>query len=417
MSPGRYQRSTRRIQHTAGPPQPFFQPATSKEERAANEQGGFFTPVPVVQGTSPIPGGKVQRKCTGCEKEEKEKVQRKENSASGQTSEAGSAAPSIVSSVLSSGEGRPLDAGTRKFMESRFGQDFGQVRIHTDGRAAESASAIQARAYTSGRDVVFGEGEYQPSSESGRRLLAHELAHVGQQDKACNTVQRMSHVDALAYGRSLERRYPGWLNVLPSCPCTYPQAQASPVFEGGWLINNFITNSYHPGTANQVRSKKGYQSDESGETNHGQQCCYDERDNLITEGPGAGTPDVWSATAEYSKHQEFDVSTFNRLGWRIYNQYWIPNNGNNCPSNSGEGRRQISERIPRETERKIVRIRELLAGWTSEDDLLEIIRIIRSITDRDEMRRVRENISPILVSELSDIGDRTRVRVELARRP
>jgi len=74
-----------------------------------------------------------------------------------------------------------MDTGTQQFMESRFGQDFGQVRIHTDGRAAESASAIQARAYTSGRDVVFGEGEYQPSSESGRRLLAHELAHVGQQ--------------------------------------------------------------------------------------------------------------------------------------------------------------------------------------------------------------------------------------------
>jgi len=124
---------------------------------------------------------KIQRKCSECEKEEKEQVQRKENTARAQTGGEGSSAPSIVSSVLSSGSGRPMDAGTRKFMESRFGQDFGQVRIHTDGRAAESAAAIQARAYTSGKDVVFGKGEYQPSQESGQRLLAHELAHVGQQ--------------------------------------------------------------------------------------------------------------------------------------------------------------------------------------------------------------------------------------------
>ncbi|MEO6039652.1 MAG: DUF4157 domain-containing protein, partial [Saprospiraceae bacterium] len=66
-------------------------------------------------------------------------------------------------------------------MESRMGQDFSQVRVHTGAQAAESAAAVQARAYTSGQDVVFGAGEYQPGSESGKRLLAHELVHVGQQ--------------------------------------------------------------------------------------------------------------------------------------------------------------------------------------------------------------------------------------------
>jgi len=117
----------------------------------------------------------VQRKCTDCEQEQ---VQRKESAGS---DSGGKSAPSIVSDVISSGGGQPMEGGTRQFMESRFGQDFGQVRIHTDSRAAESASAIQARAYTSGRDVVFGKGEYQPDSEGGKRLLAHELAHVGQQ--------------------------------------------------------------------------------------------------------------------------------------------------------------------------------------------------------------------------------------------
>lgn len=74
-----------------------------------------------------------------------------------------------------------MDGGTLQFMESRFGQDFTAVRIHTDSRAAESASAIQARAYTSGHNIVFGADEYQPTSDHGKRLLAHELVHVGQQ--------------------------------------------------------------------------------------------------------------------------------------------------------------------------------------------------------------------------------------------
>jgi Domain of unknown function (DUF4157) len=88
--------------------------------------------------------------------------------------------PPIVHDVLRS-PGRPLDAETRGFMEPRFGQDFGHVRVHTGDRAAEAASAIDARAFTSHRSVVFGAGEYAPQTQSGRRLLAHELTHVVQQ--------------------------------------------------------------------------------------------------------------------------------------------------------------------------------------------------------------------------------------------
>lgn len=66
-------------------------------------------------------------------------------------------------------------------MEPRFGREFGRVRVHTDRRAAESARSISARAYTKGEHVVFGEGQYALSNEAGRRLLAHELAHVVQQ--------------------------------------------------------------------------------------------------------------------------------------------------------------------------------------------------------------------------------------------
>jgi hypothetical protein len=89
-------------------------------------------------------------------------------------------APPIVDDVLRS-PGRPMDATTRSYFEPRFGHDFGRVRIHADGRAARSAEAIGALAYTVGNDVVFASGAYAPASTAGQRLLAHELTHVVQQ--------------------------------------------------------------------------------------------------------------------------------------------------------------------------------------------------------------------------------------------
>lgn len=89
-------------------------------------------------------------------------------------------APPIVHDVLRS-PGQPLDTATRQFMEPRFGHDFGRVRIHADAKAAESAKAVVAHAYTVGSDVVFGQSRYAPGTDSGRRLLAHELTHVVQQ--------------------------------------------------------------------------------------------------------------------------------------------------------------------------------------------------------------------------------------------
>ncbi len=88
--------------------------------------------------------------------------------------------PPIVYEVLRS-PGQPLDPATLDFMEPRFGYDFSRVRVHTDSSAVESAATIRARAYTSGHDVVFAAGKFQPETERGRWLLAHELTHVGQQ--------------------------------------------------------------------------------------------------------------------------------------------------------------------------------------------------------------------------------------------
>jgi len=93
------------------------------------------------------------------------------------------AVPPQVHQVLRSA-GQPLDPAVRAEMESRLGHDFGRVRVHTDARAAESARAVAAAAYTVGRHVVFGPGQYAPRSTAGRRVLAHELAHVVQQGGA-----------------------------------------------------------------------------------------------------------------------------------------------------------------------------------------------------------------------------------------
>jgi hypothetical protein len=86
----------------------------------------------------------------------------------------------IVDEVLS-GPGRPLDPAARAFMEPRFRHDFSHVRVHTDERAGRSADAVAAQAYTVGSQIVFGQRRYAPATRDGRRLLAHELAHIVQQ--------------------------------------------------------------------------------------------------------------------------------------------------------------------------------------------------------------------------------------------
>lgn len=91
--------------------------------------------------------------------------------------------PPLVDSVLSS-SGQPLDSVSRNLMEALFNEDFSQVRIHTDVDAADSARAVNALAYTSGEDVVFGTDQYDPNTSEGSQLLAHELGHTIQQRDA-----------------------------------------------------------------------------------------------------------------------------------------------------------------------------------------------------------------------------------------
>jgi hypothetical protein len=88
------------------------------------------------------------------------------------------------------GGGQPLDAGTRAYMEPRFGRSFADVRIHTDARAGTIARAINALAFTVGPDIGFGEDQYQSMTDRGQRLVAHELTHVVQLGAASPAVHR-----------------------------------------------------------------------------------------------------------------------------------------------------------------------------------------------------------------------------------
>ena len=174
--------------------------------------------------------GTVRRMCAECQEEEEEKmpnVQRKARTGGA----AGMAAPPIVSNVLS-GPGQPLDRAARSYFEPRMGFDLDAVRVHTGRQAAASAGAVDALAYTSGHNIVFGEGQYQPSSQAGRRLLAHELAHVAQQ-----TEQSGSAADPTL--RRAPR--PGHCNAVWSCSggsaCNTPDVAGSGQPSTSWQLD------------------------------------------------------------------------------------------------------------------------------------------------------------------------------------
>ena len=108
-------------------------------------------------------------------KQPRTRIMRKANSAGDVVGDAQSTA-----AAGKSGGGAPMHDGVRSNMESAFGQDFGNVRVHTDSAAGAASESMNAKAFTQGNDIVFGQGNYAPESGEGKHLLAHELAHVAQ---------------------------------------------------------------------------------------------------------------------------------------------------------------------------------------------------------------------------------------------
>ena len=130
-----------------------------------------------VRGTSAGPVVRRACACGTCATCNQDETVRR--SISGATPVGGDHAPPIVHEALRT-SGAPLDAATRSFFERGYGSDLGSVRVHTGDLASRSATAIGANAYTVGNNIVFGAGQYAPTTQSGTRLLAHELAHVAQ---------------------------------------------------------------------------------------------------------------------------------------------------------------------------------------------------------------------------------------------
>jgi Domain of unknown function (DUF4157) len=190
-------------------------------ERVADQVMRMPANVTLGAESAPAEGarGSIQRMCDDCAKEETARLQRmprpaarisapsasmmarsalpdraggrqRQNIDGDETREAQAAtgaAPDIMPGVEARthalrGPGRPLSPDQRAFFEPRFGHHFGEVRIHTDTGAADSARALNARAYTIGTDIAFASGRFAAGTRAGRRLLAHELTHVAQND-------------------------------------------------------------------------------------------------------------------------------------------------------------------------------------------------------------------------------------------
>lgn len=155
----------------------------------------------------------VSPKCATCEEDGK----RLQLKPAGATVAARTEAPTAVHDALRS-PGQPLDDDARAFFEPRFGHDFSRVRIHRDSRAAASAQAVRAHAYTVGNSIVFGNGQFRFANPQARKLIAHELAHVAQQ--GCGTAEQKSfllqrqEIDE----NELPENYPDWQHGAPTKP-------------------------------------------------------------------------------------------------------------------------------------------------------------------------------------------------------
>lgn len=220
---------------------------------------------------------------------EKHQIQRKADTDSGVTfardvaqpsnpdsATLGSENPQQLSEALSnSGSGASLDSGAREYLEPKFGHSFENVKIHADGRADELSKSVGARAFTTGQDVYFREGEYKPSSNEGRHLLAHELTHTIQQSKgsvsgtsiggglaisepgdsfeqeassAADTVTRGGQVAVGgSTGMAVQRRPAGGLTLQrdPTTPTPAPGTTTAPAAGGTFEQNLAAADVFH----------------------------------------------------------------------------------------------------------------------------------------------------------------------------
>jgi hypothetical protein len=253
----------------------------------------FFKPAPI----------NVQRKCQHCGEEEK--LHRKENAMA--ETRGGHDLDSYVGSLSSSGQSLP--DSSRQFFEPRFGRNFSDARIHTDSTAATSAQSINALAYTACNNIVFNSGQYSPDSESGKKLMAHELTHVVQQQSAGN----------------------GQIQRMAACPAQLNDEDPVP---SGWRLYPGPTSVFHCGFRTILERRAPTMADPMNE------CVYDHSGVLVTDShPYAGckgTPDQFDSNAgilDKALHGTIDSGGVIRQGApafitsRVYNLSTAISNG------------------------------------------------------------------------------------------
>jgi hypothetical protein len=194
--------------------------------------------------------------------------------------------PEVESRIRSlRGGGRPLSDPDRAFFEPRFGHDFSKIRIHSDGRAADAARAVDARAFTVGQEVVLGAGQCTHGSEAGSKLMAHELAHVGQQNRPLGStphlVQRWKlgvHEDLTKAGLTKM----GWAGLNGALKDDlYDYSNDMDLRSGDATFNTVAVSLAKISRAAMV---KWYLNNKATAKNHGEGGCYEEENKSAAAG-------------------------------------------------------------------------------------------------------------------------------------
>jgi hypothetical protein len=186
----------------------------------------------------------IDHKCATCEMKEENEEKDEHLNISRKLSTTSNLETSNEIINLNTSGGSLLDGDTREFMESRFGYDFSQVRVHTDKQAAESAEAVNALAYTVRNDIIFGQGQYSPHTKTGQRLIAHELSHTIQQGRIQSKYPLIHPNLKSAIEQPLATKIP-----LRISNFTIPMIARQPRTMGGKVLvdNNVLVQLYETG--------------------------------------------------------------------------------------------------------------------------------------------------------------------------
>lgn len=180
--------------------QPFIPPSPSiqrtQEASAPQEESETIQEKPISESITPLVQKKEAEKEDVQLSQEEQEIQKAEEEEVQQQNDGAARNTSQLESQLSSskGGGSPMDAATKGSMESGFGADFGNVRIHNDSSAVQMNKDLGAKAFANGNDIYFNEGQYNPSSKEGQHLLAHELTHTIQQGGGKSIAQTKNNI-------------------------------------------------------------------------------------------------------------------------------------------------------------------------------------------------------------------------------